>query len=449
MLTGWVWRIVQNTIAAGRLRKAAPGVMKWNTTQRKDADMGIRTRIELSIMMFLQFFIWGAWAVTMGTYLNAIGFKGTDIGSAYSTTAWAAILSPFFVGMVADRFFSAERVMGVLHLLGAALMYWATTITEPGKFFWVLLGYALCYMPTLALVNAIAFQQMKDPGKEFPSIRVLGTLGWIVAGLIIGFMKIEPTVIPLKIAAGMSLLMGVYSFFLPNTPPKGKGKKVAVSDILGLDALSLMKDRSFAVFVICSLLICIPLSFYYNFTNMFLNESGVENAASKMTMGQMSEVVFMLVMPFFFARLGVKKMLLGGMLAWAARYLLFAFGNSESLVFMFYLGILLHGICYDFFFVTGQIYVDREAPEQIRASAQGFIALITYGAGMVIGAKVSGLVVDKYAQFEIVDGIEKAVAHQWTNIWIIPAIMAAVVIVFFAILFRDKPAPGKAGAAAE
>lgn len=403
--------------------------------------MQIRTRIELSTMMFLQFFIWGAWAVTMGTYLNAIGFRGTDIGSAYSTTAWAAIVSPFFVGMVADRFFSAEKVMGALHLLGAVLMYWASTITEPTKFFWVLLGYALCYMPTLALVNAIAFHQMKDPGKEFPGVRVLGTLGWIVAGLIIGFLAIEPTAIPLKIAAGMSLVMGVYSFFLPNTPPKGKGKKVSVRDVLGLDALALMKDRSFAVFVICSLLICIPLAFYYNFTNLFLNESGVANAAGKMTMGQMSEVVFMLVMPFFFVRLGVKKMLLCGMLAWAARYLLFAFGNNEALVFMFYLGILLHGICYDFFFVVGQIYVDREAPEEIRANAQGFIALITYGAGMVIGAKVSGLVVDTFAEYELVDGVEKAVGHQWTNIWVIPAIMAGVVIVFFVLLFRDKPAP--------
>lgn len=398
--------------------------------------MNMRIRIELSVMMFLQFFIWGAWAVTMGTYLNAIGFRDTDIGSAYSTTAWAAVLSPFFVGMVADRFFNAEKVMGLLHLLGAMLMYYASTIKVPGLFFWVLLAYALCYMPTLALVNAISFNQMQDPAKEFPGIRVLGTLGWIVAGLIIGFVKIENTSIPLQLAAGVSLLMGVYSFLLPKTPPKSVGKKVTISDVLGLDALKLMRNPSFAIFVISSLLICIPLAFYYNFTNLFLNESGVVNAAGKMTMGQMSEVIFMLLMPFFFARLGVKKMLLCGMLAWAVRYLLFAYGNSGPLVYMFYGGILLHGICYDFFFVTGQIYVDNTAPPEIRANAQGFIALVTYGAGMIIGAKVSGLVVDHYALLEA----DKVTGHLWRQVWVVPAAMAAVIIVLFAILFREKVA---------
>lgn len=397
--------------------------------------MNRKIRIELSIMMFIQFFIWGAWYVTMGTYLGKILFSGADIGKAYSTAAWAAVVSPFFIGMIADRFFPAQIVLGLMHLLGAALMFWASTITTPVLFFWVLLAYALCYMPTLALVNAISFQQMKDPSREFPPIRVLGTLGWIVAGLIVGFMKVEATALPMQIAAGVSLAMGLYSFMLPNTPPKATGKKVTISDVLGLRALKLMRDPSFAVFVGSSLLICIPLAFYYTFTNKFLNELGVANAAGKMTGGQMSEVLFMVVMPFFLARLGVKKMLLIGMAAWALRYVLFAFGDAGSLVWMLYGGILLHGICYDFFFVTGQLYVDRKAPEEIRASAQGFIALVTYGAGMVIGTNVSGRVVDF---FSTKDAAGAVVSHAWQPIWLIPGAMAFAIVVLFALLFHEK-----------
>lgn len=396
--------------------------------------MNLKTRIELSVMMFLQFFVWGAWFVTLGTYLTSIKFQGTDIGSAYSTTAWAAIISPFFIGMIADRFFDAEKVLGVMHLLGAVLMYYASTITQPALFFWVLLAYAICYMPTLALVNAISFNQMTDLQKEFPPIRVLGTLGWIIAGIVISIMKAEATVLPMQMAAGASVAMGIYSFFLPKTPPRSAGKKATVGDILGIGALKLMKDPSFAIFVVGSLLLCIPLSFYYNFTNLFLEESGMTNTAAKMSMGQMSEVLFMLVMPFFFARLGLKKMLLLGMAAWALRYVLFAFGNAESLVFMFYIGILLHGICYDFFFVSGQIYVDNTAPESIRANAQGFIALVTYGLGMVIGAKVSGIVVEKY---QIMDA-EAIVGHHWQTIWLVPAAMATIVIILFAVAFREN-----------
>ncbi len=410
--------------------------------ERKPA-MNMRVRIQLSVMMFLEFFIWGAWVVTMGTYLTEIGFQGGEVGRAYSTTAWAAIISPLFVGMVADRFFSAEKVLGVMHLLGAVLMYVATRVTDPWIFFWVLLGYALCYMPTLALVNAIAFNQMDDPERQFSSIRVLGTIGWIVAGLILAFSgriagieRIDATVIPLQLAAGVSVFMGLYSFFLPRTPPQSAGQKVRVKEVLGLDTLALMKKLSFAVFIISSLLVCIPLAFYYNFTNLFLNESGMKDVVGKMTMGQMSEVFFLLVMPFFFKRLGVKKMLLVGMAAWVARYVLFAFGNNEALVFMFYLGIILHGVCFDFFFVTGQIYVNNEAPPALRSSAQGFLAMVTYGIGMVIGANISGLIVQHY---EILDEADKIVGHQWREIWLIPGIMAAVVMVLFALLFRQEP----------
>ena len=418
-------------------------------------------RVRLSAMMFLQFFVWGAWFVTLSTYLGqGLNFAGTDIGRAYTTMPWGAIVAPFLVGMIADRFFAAEKVLGVLHLVGAVLLWQSANVTSPRALFWVLLGYALCYNPTLALVNAVSFNQMKSPEKQFPAVRVFGTIGWIVAGLIVGSLGLEATATPLRIAAGCSALLGIFSFFLPRTPPKALGHKVTVRDVLGLDALTLMRDRSFAVFVGGSLLICIPLSFYYSFTNLFLNERGVVNAAGKMTMGQLSEVFFMLVMPFFFVRLGVKKMMLVGMLAWTVRYLLFAFGQNHPLavagmtadglidalffVSMYYLGILLHGICFDFFFVTGQIYVDNTAPKKIQASAQGFITLITYGVGMLIGAEISGRVVEARQVMKA----GAIVGHQWTAIWLVPAAMAFVVVVLFALLFKERGTPTKAGARA-
>lgn len=401
--------------------------------------MPLSVRLKLSAMMFLQYFVWGSWYVTMGTYLGRIGFAGEQIGLAYSTTAIAAMLSPFFVGLIADRFFSTEKVLAALHLAGAALLFYASTLDSFGTFFPALLGYTLCYMPTLALTNSLSFHQMRDPGKEFPGIRVLGTIGWIVAGLTIGFMGVEATALPFKIGAGVSVLLGLYSLALPHTPPTRTGRMTA-RDVLGVDALKLMKERSFAIFVIASFLICIPLTFYYSFTNLFLNELGVWNAAGKMTMGQMSEIFFMLVMPWFFMRLGVKWMLITGMLAWTIRYVLFAYGNAGPLVWMLYLGILLHGICYDFFFVTGQIYVDKKAPGELRAAAQGFIAFVTLGVGMFIGSWLSGRVVDLYT---VTGG-----AHDWQRIWILPAVAAGVVLILFALLFQYRePAPDKAAAA--
>jgi nucleoside transporter len=386
-------------------------------------------------MMFLQFFVWGAWWVTMSTYLlQGLGFTGTETARAYSTIPWGAIVAPFLVGMVADRFFSAQKVLGVLHLAGAVLLYAVSHVTAPAVFFWVLLAYALCYNPTLALVNAIAFNQMASPEKQFPSVRVFGTLGWIVAGWLVALLSLEREAGALRVAAAASLVLGVYAFFLPHTPPKSLGRAVGVRDVLGLDALELLKDRSFAVFILGSLLLCVPLAFYYNFTNAFLNEKGVANAAGIMTLGQMSEVGFMLLMPLVFVRLGVKRMLLVAMAAWAGRYLLFAFGDPEGLVLLYYLGILLHGICYDFFFVTGQIYVNRIAPKRVQASAQGFITLVTYGVGMLVGTWISGPVVDRYARGGDV------VTHDWTAIWLWPAGMSVVVLLLFALLFRD---PGK------
>lgn len=385
----------------------------------------------LSVMMFLQFFVWGAWYVTLGTYLGeGLKFEGGQIGRAYSAMPWGAIVAPFIAGMIADRFFAAQKVMAFMHLVGGCVLYYASTVTDSMTFFWTLIVYAICYNPTLGLVNAISFRQMDNPEKQFPKIRVFGTLGWIVAGLAVGSMGLEKTNIPMKIAAAASVLLGLYSISLPDTPPKSLGHKATVKDVLGLETIKLMKNMSFFIFVLGSLLVCIPLSFYYNFANWFFNEQGMANAAGKMTMGQMSEVVFMILMPFFFARLGVKKMLLFGMLAWVGRYLLFAFGNMQSLVWMYYGGILLHGICYDFFFVTGQIYVDNTAPKTIQAQAQGFIALITYGWGMVIGSNVAGIVVDRF---------KTETLHDWKSIWLVPAVMSGVVLMLFALMFRgDK-----------
>jgi len=387
-------------------------------------------RLKLSVMMFLEFFIWGAWYVTMGTYLlKTLNFSGTESGAAYGTTALAAIVSPFFVGMVADRFFATEKVLAALHLIGAALLYWVSTLPNFGTFYWVLLAYALCYMPTLALTNALAFHQMKDPQKEFPGIRVLGTVGWIVAGVVISALSAEPLALQFRLAAGASLALGLFAFTLPHTPPAKLGHAVSVRDVLGLDALQLMRSRSFAIFVLGSFLVCIPLQFYYAFLNPFLNEIGRTSTAVTQSLGQVSEVGFMLLMPFFFVRLGVKNMLLVGMAAWMARYLLFAFGDNHSMVWMLFLGILLHGVCYDFFFVTGQIYVDAKAPLHIRAAAQGFITFVTYGVGMFIGSYLSGWIVDQY----VTPG-----GHDWRTIWLVPAAMAFGVLALFAAFFSGR-----------
>jgi nucleoside transporter len=388
------------------------------------------TRIKLSVMMFLQYFIWGSWYVTMGTYLlQTLKFSGQESGFAYSTTALAAMVSPFFVGLIADRFFATERILATLHLVGAILLFYASSLQQFGSFYPVLLGYTLCYMPTLALTNSLSFHQMTDPGQQFPGVRVLGTIGWIVAGLTIGWFRVEASAFQFQLAAGASALMAVYCLFLPHTPPSKLGHRVQARDILGLDALQLMKDRSFSIFVLGSFLVCIPLQFYYAFTNPFLNEIGVVNAAGKQTLGQMSEIGFMLLMPLFFVRLGVKNMLLVGMAAWTARYLLFAYGNTGSFMWMLYLGILLHGVCYDFFFVTGQIYVDKKASLAIRAAAQGFIAFVTLGVGMFIGSYLSGWVVDRY----VVPG-----GHEWQTIWLIPAAMAFGVLILFALFFNYR-----------
>lgn len=400
-------------------------------------------RARLSVMMFLEFFVWGAWFVTMGTYLGTgLHFDGTQVGLAYGATAIAAMISPFFVGMIADRFFATERILAILHLVGGVVLYYVSTLGSFGSFYPALILYALCYMPTLALVNSISFDNMRDSAREFPAIRVMGTIGWIVAGVLVGRLHLEPTVVPLRMAAGASILLGFFCFALPHTPPHAAGKRLSVRDVLGLDALALLRDRSFATFILGSFLLCIPLQFYYTFTNPFLNEIGVQEAATKMTLGQASELGFMLLLAWFLVRLGVKRILLMGMAAWALRYLFFAYGDAGSLSWMLYAGILLHGVCYDFFFVTGQIYVDQRAGINIRAAAQGFLAFITQGAGLFIGSLLSGPVVDAY---------RTTGGHDWRSIWLVPAIGALGILLLFAALFKPAPQaadPALSGAAA-
>ncbi|HMV09797.1 MAG TPA: nucleoside permease [Cyclobacteriaceae bacterium] len=389
--------------------------------------------IRLSVMMFLQFFIWGAWFVTMGTYLSrTIGASDVQNGMAYGTQSLGAIIAPFVIGLIADRFFSAQKILGVIHLVGAGLLYWVARQTDFAGFYPLILSYMILYMPTLALVNTVAFRQLTDPEKQFSLLRVWGTVGWIVAGLTIGRFAWESSnslANTFMMAAAASAILGLFSFTLPSTPPVSSNKKITFADIVGWDALKLLKDRSFLVFFISSMLICIPLAFYYQEANKFLNEVGLSNAASKMTIGQISETAFMLAIPLFFRRFGIKTMLLIGMGAWVARYLFFSFGNADDLVTFLYLGIALHGICYDFFFVTGQIYTEKRAGQGAKSAAQGMITLATYGAGMFIGFWVAGQITEYYKTAE---------GHNWPQIWLVPAGFAFLVMIIFGVFFKDS-----------
>ncbi|MCF6294636.1 MAG: nucleoside permease [Flavobacteriaceae bacterium] len=409
--------------------------------------MKTKTQIQLSFMMFLEFFIWGGWFVTLGTFLGTnLGATGAETGMAFSTQSWGAIIAPFIIGLIADRYFNAEKILGILHLIGAVLMYQMSQVSDFNAFYPYVLGYMIAYMPTLALVNSVSFNQMKDPAKEFSYIRVWGTIGWICAGLGISYVFHWDSVQGMKegllqntflMTAIVSAILGLFSFTLPKTPPKvSKEEKVKISDILGLEAIKLLYNRNFLIFFLSSILICIPLAFYYQNANPFLTEIGVANPTGKMTIGQISEVLFMLLLPIFFKKFGFKKTLLIGMLAWAVRYLLFAYGNSGELAFMLLTGIALHGICYDFFFVSGQIYTNSKAGEKIKSAAQGLITLGTYGVGMLVGFWIAGQITDKYL---ISEGM-----HNWKDIWVFPAVFAIVVMILFAIFFKDEKIEYKA-----
>jgi nucleoside transporter len=365
----------------------------------------------------------------MNSYMAAhLQATGQEVSYAYMALAIATMISPFFVGMIADRYFSAQKIMGVLHLAGAAVLLLASVAGNAYLFIGMVLVYSLLYMPTIALSNSVAFSQMADPGKQFPAVRTFGTVGWIVSGLLIGYLAIETTANIFYIAAAASAALGLFCFTLPDVPPKGKGD-VSASRVLGTEAFVLFKNRSYLVFFISAVLICIPLSFYYSFANLFLNETGMENAAGKMIYGQLSEALFILVIPLLLRRIGVKKMLLVGMGAWVLRYICFAYGDTGAGLWMLYTGIILHGICYDFFFVTGYMYTENRAGEKIKSAAQGLFTFATYGLGMVIGTWFAGMVADYY----MINGV-----RQWTSIWMVPVYIAAAVMIYFMLAFRDR-----------
>lgn len=397
------------------------------------------TRLQLSLMMFLEFFIWGGWFVTFGIFLSEnLNASGAEAAKAFSTQSWGAIIAPFIIGLIADRFFNAERILGVLHLIGAFLMYQMSQITSFEVFYPYVLGYMIAYMPTLALVNSISFHQMSDTAKEFSSIRVFGTVGWILSGMAISYLfqwdsqeaiaqgAMKNTFL---MTAAASAVLGIFSFTLPKTPPSTQKENVSLVKILGLDALSLLKERNFLIFFVASVLICIPLAFYYQNAAPFLSEIGMANPAAKMSIGQISEALFILALPVFFKRFGFKKTILIGMLAWGIRYLLFAYGDVDEKAYMLLISIALHGICYDFFFVSGQIYTDAKASEENKSAAQGLITLATYGVGMLIGFEIAGGIADYYLIDEI---------HDWKSIWKAPALFAVLVFVLFSLTFKDE-----------
>jgi nucleoside transporter len=399
-------------------------------------------RVQLSFMMFFQFFVWGAWYTTIAVYMKQNGMADLTHWP-YTVNPIAAIVAPFFVGLIADRYFATEKVLGTLHILGGIFMFLTpSAVGNPVVFILLLLAYNICYMPTMSLANTICFHKMTDQEKQFPTIRVFGTLGWIAAGLIISYVLVkfvepgltaEQTSLPLYMTAAGSILLGLFSFSLPTTPPPAAGKKVSARSIIGLDAFKQLGSPSFYIFLVSSFLICIPLAAYYNYTQLFLAGANFKHISATQTLGQVSETLFMLIMPLMFARLGVKWMLVAGMSAWILRYALFAMGAPELVNWMILGGIALHGICYDFFFVTGQIYVDKKANAEIRGQAQGLIVFVTYGVGMLVGAQIAGMVYNNY-----LNGAESLTLAQWQSFWWIPAIFAAGVLLFFIALFKDK-----------
>ncbi|MAV55523.1 MAG: MFS transporter [Phycisphaerae bacterium] len=403
------------------------------------------TTARLCIMMFIQFFIWGAWYVTGPNYLETIGFSAEDFGWTYSVGPIAGMISPFLVGMIADRFLPSQVVLGILHLIGTAGMYVATTFMtvdnpSPDTINIVFFCFMLSFFPTVAIVNTVAMSNIADTEKTFPMIRVFGTIGWIIAGLTVSWMGADATIDQFYLAIGASALMGLYSFTLPNTPPPAKGTPFSFKQAIGLDAMSLLKDRSFFVFMIGSFLICIPLAFYYQMAARFITDAGMENPAARMTLGQMSEVLFMLALPVFLKKFGIKTTLLVGMVAWVVRYAMFSFGADDGVAWLMIGGILLHGICYDFFFVTGQIYTDKVAPPEIRSQAQGMLVFFTLGFGMFIGALVAGQIEAAHTvAIESADG-EPSKMVEWASLWLKPAGMAALVMLLFAFAFSGKKA---------
>jgi nucleoside transporter len=392
-------------------------------------------RIRLCLMMFLNYFVWGSWYVTLNTYLTrTLNFSGEQAGLVFGTVALSCMISPFFVGLVADRFLAAEKTLALCHALGGATLLLAAQVTSFGALYWLMLLHCLFFMPSISMTNTLAMRQMKDTGREFPFVRMFGTFGWIAVGVLLSKLGVEASTTPFLIGAGASFAMCVYALTLPHTPPNASGGPVSVSSILGLDALQMLKDRSFATLAIASFLACIPLTYYFSFTNPYLNEVGVPEAAAKMTIGQGAEVFMMLIMPWVFRRVNVKGILLMGLAAWAIRYALFALGDASANMWMFYLAIGLHGICYDFFFMTGQLYTDQAAPRHLRGAAQGFILFVTYGVGMFVGSWLSGRSLDYFTTLSATG--EKI--KDWTSFWYSASAGAALILLVVLLFFQSK-----------
>lgn len=395
-------------------------------------SMTLPLYLRLATMVFLHYFVWSCWYNTMAVYLGKLEFTGTQIGLAYGTTAIGALVSPFLIGVIADRYVSAQRLLGVLHLLGAGLLWWISQQTTFGVFYPSLIVYTLTYMAGHGLINTITLTHAPNPAKWFPIVMAAASAGWIAAANVVNFAKLADNNGMFTLACGVAVAIALYSFTLPNTPPKGDAGPVSAGKLLGLDALKLFKDRSFAIFMVCSFLICVPLSFYFTWTGAFLSEMNVADYASKMTLGQVSEVGFLLLLPLLLPILGAKRIMILGMAAWAVRFALFAYFHEQpTATWMVLGGILLHGMCYDFIFVMGRMYVDKAAGDSLRASAQGLHAVFTLGAGMFVGSWLSGVVAQHYTTNNV---------HDWKSIWLVPAIMSALLIPIFLALFREKPA---------
>lgn len=388
-------------------------------------------KTQLSLMMFFQFFIQGSWYVTMGTYLGqTLHFTGVQIGLAYSTAAIAAIISPVIVGMIADRYFSANKVLAFLNITGSFLLVWLTQIKDFSIFFPVLLLYAICFMPTMSLCNSISFDNLLEPSKEFSRIRLFGSFGWIISGLLISFLNLELLSTPFLIAAVISLMAGLFALLLPYKAPEKKAEKVTVGQILGFDAFKLTKDRSFLVLLIFSALTCVPLAFYDSFANLFIVSEGINNAAAAMSMGQVAEVVFLFLFPLMFVKLRYKGSIVAAIVAWVVMYASFIVGAYTGQTGFLYAVLPLHGFCFTFFFVSGQLYVDEKAPSSLRNSAQGLIAFATYGVGKYLGTLVAGNVVHKFTTSQS--------TYDWVSVWIVPFVMALVILIGFVALFKEN-----------
>jgi len=399
-----------------------------------------KTKIALSIMMFLLYCIWGSWYGQMSKYLsNQLEASGVQVGNAYAMFSIAMIASPFLVGLLADRYIAAQRLLGILSLTGAAILFWLINIEEPITFIWVLLLYCLTFTPAISLTTSIAMRQMANPEIEFPPIRVFGTIAWIVIVNVVGWYGWGDKATIFQLALLLSLVLGVFSFFLPHTPPGKSKEPFSYAQLIGKDAFVLFKSKSFSLFFISSVLICIPLAFYYTWANPSLTDAYILafpniNADSfaienKMSLGQVSEIVFLLMLPFAYRKWGLKNIFIIGLLAWVIRFLFFGYGTADNTPWMLYLAILLHGVCYDFFFVSGQIYIDKKAGTAIKAQAQGLITLATYGIGMLLGNLIAGYVKDMNTLSNVTN---------WTNVWLVPAGIASLVLLLFMFFFKKE-----------